>query len=99
MAEVMLPPINEKEFQGQVVQLATLRRWRCYHAFDARKSGPGFPDLVFVRMNRLIFAELKSDIGKQTAEQRAWQFALQQTKAEVYLWRPADWLKIQEILA
>lgn len=56
-----LPAISEKEFQSQVEQYAGMCRWLFYHTRDSRKSAKGFPDLTFVRDERLIFAELKSE--------------------------------------
>ena len=45
----------------------------------------------------LIFAELKLDKGKASAEQLTWLKALA-PHAEVYLWRPADLSWIAERL-
>ena len=47
---------------------------------------------------RVIFAELKSDRGRFEPGQRDWLTALQQAGAEVYVWRPADWDEIVEVL-
>jgi len=94
-----LPAITEKQFDRQVVQLAKLCGWLCYHTWRSVNSEAGFPDRVFVRGGRLIFAELKSDTGKETADQTTWLTALRATSAEVYLWRPRDFDDIQRILA
>ena len=62
-------------------------------------DGAGFPDLVMVRLSRLIFAELKSETGKVSPAQAEWFALLQATgKAEVYTWKPSDWETIVEIL-
>jgi len=84
-------PITEKQFQGQVQQLAQLCGWLCYHTWGSIHSPAGFPDLVLVRGSRLVFAELKAARGKLTAAQQQWLDALRQTAAEVYVWRPDDW--------
>ena len=48
-----------------------------YHTFDSNsRQAKGFPDLCLVRGKRLIFAELKTDTGKLTADQEAWLIAL-----------------------
>lgn len=87
--------LTEREFQQRVTDLATLHGWRWYHTHDSRRSPSGFPDLVLVRPNRLIFAELKSNTGRTTPQQEAWLAALRQvshsTNVAAYLWRPADW--------
>ena len=68
----------------------------------SRKSQPGFPDLTIVhpRTGRLIFVELKSESGKLSEEQEDWGFALVESDAEYYMWRPSDWLDgtIQNVL-
>ena len=47
----------------------------------------GFPDEVLVRAGGLVFAELKSEKGKLSDEQRAWPEALRAVAGvEVYEW-------------
>ena len=103
------PPMTEKQFQAQVVELAQTLGWLVYHTYDSRRSAPGFPDLVMVRNDHLIFAELKSAKGKLTPEQGQWLDALQEVQAsmggyegydllKVETWRPGDWDKIVEVL-
>lgn len=73
--------------------------------------GKGWVDLILVRQKdkRLIFAELKSEIGKASPEQRrvlevlgslvvgvGMQFS---PLVEVHLWRPSDIDEIARILA
>lgn len=98
-----LPPITEVAFQRQVIQLARLLGWMVYHTLDSRGSSAGFPDLVLVRERdrRLIFAELKTDIGRVRKEQSEWLAALGAVRSvavEVYLWRPADLDEIAGVL-
>ena len=63
--------------------------------------GKGWPDLVLVheRTGRLIFAELKSEVGKLSPEQVDVLDILRQTALEVYVWRPRDIDEIARILA
>jgi hypothetical protein len=84
-------PITEKQFEAQVRQLARLCGWLCYHTWRSIHSPAGFPDLVLLRGQRLVFAELKTARGRLTAAQQQWLEALRQTPAEVYVWRPDDW--------
>lgn len=71
-------------------------------------DGVGFPDLVLVRAPRLAFAELKGERGSVRPEQKDWLMALAACAVdvsrrprpvpEVYLWWPADWPEIEEVL-
>jgi hypothetical protein len=93
-------PTTEKDFQAQVLQLARLSGWLCYHTHDSRRSAPGFPDLVLVRPPVAVFAELKSASGKLRPEQREWLQALRASESfEVRLWRPGNWPEIVDTLA
>lgn len=103
------PRMRERVFQGQVLQLAALLGWRTFHARPAQNKrgdwrtpvagdGKGYPDLTLVRGARIIFAELKTNRGALTQEQKDWLRALRRTSAEVYLWRPRDLDDIHDIL-
>jgi len=63
-------------------------------------DGAGFPDLVLVNpaQHRVIWAELKSDIGRITSGQQKWLDDLRASGQEVYVWRPGDWEDIVHIL-
>jgi hypothetical protein len=100
----------EDEFTKQVIELFQISDWLVAHFRPARTSsgnwitavqgdGKGFPDLVAVKGNRVIFAELKSAKGKVREEQWRWIRRLADSKrVEVYIWHPEDWEKIVEIL-
>lgn len=91
---------SETQFQAALLEYAHYRRWRTFHTYDARRSAEGFPDLVLVRPPRLIFAELKSDTGDVSPEQRKWIEALGACAgAQAFIWRPIDWVQIVEVLA
>jgi hypothetical protein len=104
--EKALREITEAQFQRDVEQLLTLHGYRWYHA-PANKPvhgriqniKAGFPDLVAVRGKRLLFIELKRQIGRLGPDQPEWLEALSRTGAEVYLWRPSDMLDIPNIIA
>ena len=88
--------ISEKGFQSQVLELARLSGWRCYHTFDSRRSAAGFPDLCLVRRPLVLFIELKSETGRLRPEQAAWLAVLRGCEGvEVRLWRPGDWSEIE----
>lgn len=89
--------ITEKELQQAVVELAQYFRWKTYHTFDSRRSDPGFPDLVMVRNDRMIFAELKSSTGRVSTAQTDWLAAIEIVESctaglvRCFVWRPEDW--------
>lgn len=91
---------SEKDFQAQILELARLSGWRCYHTFDSRRSAAGFPDLMLVRPPVVLFAELKTEGGKIRPEQRRWLTVLEACPGVVVkVWRPSDWPEIEEALA
>ena len=106
--------ISEDEFQTQVISLAHLLGWKIAHFRGVRTQrkngtvfyqtpvqadGKGFPDLVMVKDKRVIYAELKSEKGVLSVEQKEWLRLLAlDKKREVYCWRPSEIWDIQEIL-
>lgn len=91
--------VTEAQLQATVLELALHRGWLSYHTHDSRRSAAGFPDLVLVRGDRLVAAELKSERGRPTPEQRQWLAALGQvTTVDAHLWRPSSWPDIEEAL-
>jgi hypothetical protein len=88
---------SEKEFQAKVIAEAKKRGWKCYHVHFSQASEAGFPDWVFVR-ERVVFAELKSEQGRLTKDQKAWYHALLNAGAEAHVWRPSDWQLVVETL-
>ncbi len=104
------PHINEKVFTAQVISLARHLGWRCAHfrpAMDSKGKwktavqgdGVGFPDLVLIRHDKLIFAELKSLNGKVSDEQARWLVDLAACNVTMStIWRPSDYDEIERIL-
>ena len=89
---------NEKAFTASVKKAAKQFGWLPYHTFNSKRSDPGFPDLVLVRGSELIFAELKMPKGRISEHQRNWAAKLTEAGQRIYLWRPADWDNILEVL-
>lgn len=84
--------MKEKEFLAQVIASAKSRGWLVYHTYDSRLSEPGFPDLVLVRGDRIIFAELKVGKNKLRPPQKNWLNLLRTAQqVKVFLWRPEHW--------
>jgi len=100
--------ITESDFTRQVIDLAHVYHWKVAHFRAAmtkhgwrtpvQADGKGFPDLVMVRKNRLIFAELKSEKGKMSDEQIEWACVLRATTIEIYDWRHSQFQSIQQVL-
>jgi len=91
--------VTEKAFQAQVMQLAKICGWWCYHTFDSRRSQPGFPDLVLIRAPKIVFAELKSEKGKVSQDQELVLAQLELSGMDVRIWRPSDWPEVERTLA
>jgi len=62
-----------------------------FHAYDSRRSEPGFPDLVVVGPHGVLWRELKSSRGRLTPEQVRWLDRLTEAGADADVWRPDDW--------
>ena len=97
----MPPPMSEKDWQAQVVQLAGTFGWMVQHSRPAQvgeqgrwvtaiTGDVGFPDLVLAhRTKGVVFAELKTDTGRMATAQTDWRDTLA-GHVEWYLWRPSD---------
>jgi hypothetical protein len=103
---VTLPPrtqpeleLTEKQFQQQVLDLADFYGWEHYHSWLSIHSQTGWPDLALVRPPRLVFAELKRENGKLTANQGHWLGLLERCPGcEVFVWRPHQLQEIAQVL-
>lgn len=102
--------ISEDDLLDNVIRAARLHGWLVHHCRAARaadgwrtpvQGNRGFLDLVLAKPGRLILAELKAQRGRLSHEQVAWADVLRLGPAEVFEWRPADWLsgEIQAVLA
>jgi len=92
-----MPPLREAQFQQQVLQLARLNGWWCYHTYDSRRSQPGLPDLILIR-ERVVWAELKVRPNRLRPNQKDCLNRLQNAQQETYVWYPEDWDAIVQIL-
>jgi hypothetical protein len=95
----VMPPLTERQWMLQVVDLAKLRSWWLYHPMLSKWSEPGWPDLTLIRGPRMVLAELKTDKGRVTsAQQRVFALLDQVQGIEAYVWRPADFDHVKEVL-
>ncbi|MBL7487144.1 VRR-NUC domain-containing protein [Frankia sp. AgW1.1] len=88
---------SEADWQSWVVDAATHLGWRRFHDFDARRNPAGYPDLMLTR-NRIIFAELKTEIGRLRPAQVEVLDALRKAGGEVHVWRPRHRAEVLEVL-
>ncbi len=92
---------TEKHFLEAVVDLARRLSWdHVYHTHDSRHSPAGFPDLILLRDDRVVVAELKVGKNQPSAEQAQWLEAFAEAGAEAFLWRDTDedWQEILGVL-
>lgn len=101
-------PVREAQWQATVIDAAQLLGWRVAHFRAAQTrtgswvtpvaaDGAGFPDLVLVR-DRVVFVELKSQLGRLSDSQQEWLDSLAAAGVEAYVWRPSDWDDVQDVL-
>lgn len=87
---------GKEGLQAEVSAICARLGLFCYHVPDSRrlKGMAGFPDcwILNMRTGRVLYAELKSQSGQQTGEQKAVMYALQAGKHDYVLWRPSDLL-------
>lgn len=96
--QILDASLTERQFMDTVTDYARRCSWDYYHTWRSVHSVKGFPDLVLVRAERLVFAEIKRQSGKPTKEQVYWLERLAATGAETYIWRPSDWEQVREVL-
>jgi hypothetical protein len=99
---------TEADFQKSVIQIAQLKGWKVAHfktiqtitgswITPVAADGKGFLDLTLLR-ERLVVAELKAGTGLRP-EQKEWIEAWRRAGVEPFVWTPADWPEIEEVLS
>lgn len=90
--------MTEKQWQQRVEMALRQAGALVYHAYDSRKSAPGYPDVTAVMPDgRLLFAELKTESVKLSEHQHRWLAALTKTSraagvpVAVSVLRPSDY--------
>ena len=91
---------TEKQFQDEVIKLAKGAGLLAYHTWNSQRSEPGFPDTAICKpFCWLIYAELKTEKGRETPEQKVWRDAINATPGQrCFIWRPRDWNEIVRVL-
>ena len=83
--------MHEAQFQAEVIKLADSHDVKVFHSTDSRKDiGPGFPDLVLVGVDDILFAELKTSGGTMSSKQTDWRYSIIAAGHRHEVWRPAD---------
>jgi hypothetical protein len=92
--------MTEAEWSRQFKGLFEMLGFRGYHTWMSKFSEKGFPDwtLCSAIQKRIIFVELKSEIGKVSPAQDFWLDLLKSCDCEAYVWRPSDFDRAAEIL-
>lgn len=87
--------MKEDELLANVLVIAKVKGWHAYHVRNAKagvvQGDTGFPDLVLVR-RKLLFVELKTELGDIRPEQVMWAEWLKAVGHTVRYWRPSDWM-------
>lgn len=84
--------MSERDLQTRIIRMARETGWLCYHTWNSQHSAAGFPDLLMVRGDQIIAAELKREDerkGKVSEHQRAWLDALEAAGVYAVVWRPS----------
>lgn len=82
---------RERELQELVRQACGLHGWLYYHTHRSQHSPAGFPDVVALRGERLVAAEIKREGQAPTPAQTRGLAAFKAVRiVDVYLWTPAD---------
>lgn len=81
----------EAEFQSQIVEVCKLHRVEAFHVNLSIRSEPGWPDLVLVGPNGILYRELKTKTGTVSPSQHYWLGILGDAGADVGVWRPDQW--------
>lgn len=100
-------PMSEMEWARKVRDLAETCGWRCCHVapsmtrrgkWTTATSVVGWPDLALYRPGDFLFAELKTDVGKLSAEQETVIADLRAAGVEVCVWKPKHWSSVVDRL-
>jgi hypothetical protein len=84
--------VAELELLKEILRLCETYGLRAHHCHDSRKChGRGFPDIIIVGKQRVLFAELKVT-GNRSTSQCEWGWSLIAAGADYVVWHPIDLL-------
>ena len=90
--------LTEKQWQRLVTDTADLFGWMWEHFPQMIGNPKGFPDLILIKDGRVIFAELKTQNGKISDDQKDWHARAADNGVRVHVWRPEDWPWLVRVL-
>jgi hypothetical protein len=89
----------EALFRRRVIKFAKLRGWLVFYTADSVGSAPGEFDLRLYRPPRVIHAELKSEHGHLSQDQKRVRVIYEACPGlETCVWKPSAWLDIEQVL-
>lgn len=89
----------ESLFRRRVMKFAKFRGWLVFYTADSIGCAPGEFDLRLYRPPRVIHAELKSQHGHLTQDQKRARVIYEGCPGiETYVWRPSDEAEIWNLL-
>jgi hypothetical protein len=100
---------NEAEFQAEVIKQLHDAGWLVAHfrpgltrsgqwVTAVAGDGVGWPDLACARPPDFFIAELKGLKGKLSLGQERWISTLRNSGIPTFIWTPADWNTIEQII-
>ena len=100
--------VTESDLMESIMQYAELKGWAYMHAYDSRRvkcyhpdmpeAKGGFPDLMLIRDNRLLFVEVKAEWGRLTVRQERWADSIRKAQIECAIVRPSNWDEFRKVL-
>lgn len=90
--EVIASHMSEVELLNAVLARCDAAGWLAWHAYSSKRSRPGFPDVVAVGPDRVVYRELKTETGRTTEDQRRWLERLAKAGQDAGVWRPTQLL-------
>jgi len=93
--------MSESDLRSQVTQLAQILGWKVAYFRTAQSQkgwrtpvgadGKGWPDLVLLKGQKVLFRELKVGYNKPSEEQVRWLDDLQTAGQDARIWTDKDW--------
>lgn len=91
---------SEKILTGQIIGECRRLGLLVHHCRDSRRcqGTKGMPDLVIASHRGILLAEIKSADGETSPGQDRWLYTLHQAGILNKVWRPGQWMGIEESL-
>lgn len=96
--ELLARSISERDYQQTIIEYAGLMGYFSYHDYDSRRSTAGFPDLVLCNGKRVLYLEVKREIGRVSAVQCQWLDLLRSAGQTALVVRPSDWPMVKKLI-